>query len=188
MMELPPDASAAKAVDILVDNHRAFLRFLEQRVGSRETAEDILQTAFGRAVQHGDELRDESVVSWFYRVLRNAVIDHFRRADVARRGVSAFAHEVEGETAPVEVREAICGCVRTLAATLKAEDAEALQRVDVEGMPVKEFARAKNITASNAGVRLSRARAALRGQVVASCGTCAEHGCLDCHCGRPSSS
>jgi RNA polymerase sigma factor (sigma-70 family) len=178
------DATAGPdAVAILVENHRSFLRFLEHRVGSREAAEDILQTAFGRAVDHAGELRDESVVAWFYRVLRNAVTDHFRRADVARRGVAAFAREVTTEVAPEEVHEAICGCVRTLAATLKPEYADALDHIDVQGVAVKDFAAAKGITPGNAGVRISRARAALRRQVIVSCGTCAEHGCLECHCG-----
>lgn len=176
-------APGPDAVRALVENHRAFLRFLERRVGSRDVAEDILQSAFGRAVEHAEELRDESAVAWFYRVLRNAVTDHFRRADVARRGDAALAREVEAEVAPEEIRDAICGCVRTLARTLKPEYAEALERVDVDGMAVKDFAVASGITAGNAGVRLSRARAALRRQVFASCGTCAEHGCLDCHCG-----
>lgn len=173
------------AVRRLVDNHRTFLRFLEARVGSREAAEDILQAAFGRAVAHAGELREESAVAWFYRVLRNAVADHFRRADVARRGVAAFAREVEAEIAPPEVQDAICGCVRTLAGVLKPEYAEALEQVDVEGVTVKDFAAMKGISASNAGVRLFRARAALKKQVVASCGTCAEHGCVECSCGRP---
>lgn len=177
------DADGRRALDVLVDNHRAFLRFLESRLGSREAAEDVLQSAFGRAVDHADALRDESVVAWFYRVLRNAVADHYRRADAARRGVEAFAREVEPAAAPAdEVRDAICACVRRLAANLKPEYADALERVDVEGVPVKDFARAAGITAGNAGVRVSRARAALRRQVVASCGTCAEHGCRDCSC------
>ena len=38
------------------------------------------------------------------------------------------------------------------------------------------------ISSSNAGVRVFRARQALRKQVARACGTCAEHGCLDCHC------
>lgn len=178
--------SDSRAVALLVENHRAFLGFLERRVGSREAAEDILQSAFGRALDHADELRDESVVAWFYRVLRNAATDHFRRAAAAHRGAESLARELGDEVVPgPALREAICGCVRTLAGTLKAEYAEALERVDVDGMPVKDFALARGITAGNAGVRLARARAALRRQVVASCGTCAEHGCLDCHCGRP---
>ena len=177
------DAAGPRALDVLVENHRAFLRFLESRLGSREAAEDVLQSAFGRAVDHADELRDESVGAWFYRVLRNAVADHFRRADAARRGVEAFAREIAPASPPAdEVRDAICGCVRRLAANLKPEYADALERVDVQGVPVKDFAQAAGITAGNAGVRVSRARAALRRQVVASCGTCADDAGRDGSC------
>jgi RNA polymerase sigma-70 factor (ECF subfamily) len=52
---------------------------------------------------------------------------------------------------------------------------------------VKAFAEAAGITPNNASVRLFRAREALRQQLQRSCGTCAEHGCLDCSCGGPSS-
>jgi RNA polymerase sigma factor (sigma-70 family) len=178
------DPSAA--MQALVDNHRMFLRFLERRVGNRETAEDLLQDAFGRAVEHLDDVRlNESIVAWFYRVLRNAVIDHYRRSDAAHRAAEAFARDFEEAVPPHELHDAICACISDLARTLKPEYAEALQQIDVEGIPVKEFAQQAGISAGNAGVRVFRAREALRRQVVASCGTCAEHGCLDCRCGRP---
>jgi RNA polymerase sigma-70 factor (ECF subfamily) len=174
------------AVQTLVANHRAFLRFLERRVGSRETAEDILQEAFGRALERLDTLRgDESIVAWFYRVLRNAVIDHYRRNAASSRALESFARELDEAVVPDDVHAEICGCVAALARTLKPEYAEALQRIDVEGRPVKAYAAAAGISANNAGVRVFRAREALRKQVVASCGTCAEHGCLDCSCGKP---
>jgi RNA polymerase sigma-70 factor (ECF subfamily) len=169
----------------LVDNHRAFLRFLERRVGSREEAEDILQDAFGRSLEKLDQLGDdESIVRWFYRVLRNAVIDHYRRKAAAGRARDAFASEFDEAVPPPEVENEICGCVRTLASTLKPAYAEALQKIDVDGMPVKDFAAAEGMSATNAGVRVFRAREALRRQVVRSCGTCAEHGCIDCTCGK----
>jgi hypothetical protein len=53
---------------------------------------------------------------------------------------------------------------------------------------VKDYAVEAGLTANNAGVRVFRARDALRKQVSRSCGTCAEHGCLDCTCGAPQSS
>jgi DNA-directed RNA polymerase specialized sigma24 family protein len=74
--------------------------------------------------------------------------------------------------------------VRRLAATLKPEYAEALAAVDVDGQPVKAYAERAGLSATNAGVRLFRARAALRRRLAESCGTCADHGCLDCSCGR----
>ena len=176
-------------VQPLVENHRAFLRFLERRVGSREEAEDILQEAFGRSLEKLDGLGDgESIVRWFYRVLRNAAIDHYRRKAAAGRALEAFAGSLNAAVPPPEVQNEICGCVRMLAETLKPEYTAALQEIDVEGATVKAFAEKHGISASNAGVRIFRAREALRKQVVRSCGTCAEHGCLDCTCGQPRAS
>lgn len=173
-------------VATLVEHHRTFLRFLERRVGSRDDAEDILQEAFGRALDRLAAVRDdESVVAWFYRVLRNAVVDHHRRHASAARAIEAFGRELDEAVVPDDVRDAICGCVSLLATTLKPEYADAIRRIDVDGVPVKDFAQAAGITPGNAAVRVFRAREALRKQVVASCGTCAEHGCLDCSCGRP---
>ncbi len=176
---------APEVVRALVGNHRLFLAFLEKRVGSRALAEDILQDAFVRGVNKLDTLRsDESAVAWFYRLLRNAVIDHKRRTGAADRKLAAFGHEVESHLAPdFEMQGAICRCVSELAATLKGEYADALQTVEVDGVAVKDYAERAQISKSNAGVRLFRAREALRKQVIRSCGTCADHGCLDCTCG-----
>jgi len=175
-----------RLVDQLVANHRAFLSFLERRVGSRAEAEDLLQEAFVRGIGRAEPLRDEeSAVAWFYRVLRNAVIDRQRRRGAADRALAAFAHEVGDESVlPPEVKDAACQCLRTLATTLKPEYAEALQRIELDGLSVQAFATEAGIAPNNAAVRVHRARAALRKQVMASCGTCAEHGCHDCTCGR----
>jgi RNA polymerase sigma-70 factor (ECF subfamily) len=80
------------------------------------------------------------------------------------------------------VQNAVCACVRTLSETLKPEYAQALQRIDVDGLSVQDYAAELGIQPNNAAVRVHRAREALRKRVIASCGTCAEHGCLDCTC------
>ena len=182
----PEVKPTAEVIRVLVGNHRQFLGFLEKRVGSRATAEDILQDAFVKGVDRLDTLRsDESAIAWFYRLLRNAIIDHRRRAGAADRKLAAFGQELESRSEPdLEMRGAICGCVSELAATLKEEYAEALRTVEVEGLAVKDYADRVNITQSNAGVRVHRAREALRKQVIRSCGTCADHGCLDCTCSK----
>ena len=181
-VEVPLDRDA---VSVLVENHRAFLAFLEKRVGRRDVAEDILQDAFARGLDKlPDFATDESAVAWFYRVLRNALVDHFRRGGASERAASALAREVDQQVEPdLDTRNAICRCVARLSATLKPEYAEALRRVEVDGISVQQFAAEAGITANNAGVRLFRAREALRKRVARSCGTCAEHGCLDCTCG-----
>jgi RNA polymerase sigma-70 factor (ECF subfamily) len=169
---------------ILLDNHRAFLRYLERRVGDRALAEDILHDAFAKVLARpGQAPAEEAVVPWFYRTLRNAAIDQFRRRGAAGRAYEAFARELESNQAPTGETEAeICACVSRLAGTLKPEYAEALQAVEVEGRPVKTFAEQKGLSPGNAGVRVFRARAALKKRVVESCGTCAEHGCVNCTC------
>ncbi|WAS91395.1 sigma-70 family RNA polymerase sigma factor [Nannocystis punicea] len=174
-----------EVVSRLVANHREFLGFLQARVGSRAVAEDILQDAFVRGLNKLGDLRDdEAAIAWFYRLLRNAVIDRRRRDAAAGRRLDALAAELDEAVEPApELRGAVCQCVARLADTLKPEYAEALRRIELDGLAVKDYAAEAGITANNAAVRVFRAREALKKQVARSCGTCAEHGCLDCTCG-----
>lgn len=176
---LTPDVVTA-----LVKNHREFLAFLQRRVGDRALAEDILQEAFVRGLDKLATLEnDEAATAWFYRILRNAVIDHHRRRASGDKKLDAFAAELERQVEPeAEVHGAVCRCVGELASTLKPEYAEALRRVEIDGVAVKDYAAEAGVTSNNAAVRVFRAREALRKQVARSCGTCADHGCLDCTC------
>jgi RNA polymerase sigma-70 factor (ECF subfamily) len=181
------DPQAPDVLRLLLDNHARFLGFLERRVGSRDEAEDILQEAFVRSIGRTDALRTpESAVAWFYRVLRNALIDHHRREGTRSQAFDRLASESEGGVlVPDEELEAVaCACITALLDTLKPEYGAALRRVDLDGLSVRGFAEEAGITAGNAGVRLHRAREALRRQVARSCGTCLDHGCLDCSCGE----
>jgi RNA polymerase sigma factor (sigma-70 family) len=170
---------------VLLENHARFLAFLERRVGSREVAEDILQEAFVTSLDRAGSLESsESAITWFYRVLRNALIDHFRRQDSRGRALERLAVETEGETGVDRDLEAVaCECVLSLLDTLKPEYAGAIRRVDLDGISVRSYGEEAGITAGNAGVRLHRAREALRRQLVRCCGTCLSHGCFDCQCG-----
>ena len=174
----------ADPLPVLLENHRAFLRYLERRVGDRALAEDILQDAFVKVLNRPDQApSDEGVVPWFYRTLRNAAIDQFRRRGAAARAAEGFARELEthAEAAP-EIEAEICACVSRLASTLKPEYAEALTAIDVGGESVKSFAERRGVSANNAGVRVFRAREALKKRLLESCGTCADHGCRNCSC------
>lgn len=180
----PPPADVVR---VLVDNHRQFLAFLEKRVGSRALAEDILQDAFVRGIGKASSIRDgEAATAWFYRLLRNAIVDHARRRGAESRALERAAVEPE-LISPADERElmdTVCGCVASLVDTLKPEYAEALRHVDVGGAAVRDWATAAGISPNNAAVRLHRARQALKRQVERTCGTCATHGCFDCHCGE----
>jgi RNA polymerase sigma factor (sigma-70 family) len=181
MDAVSPDSAAIAA---LLENHRAFLRYLERRVGQRALAEDILQDAFAKVVARPDQAPEgEAIVPWFYRTLRNAAIDQFRRRGASDRAYEAFARELETHETPTpDLEGEICACVSRLASTLKPEYAEALRAIEIGGTPVKVFAEQKGLSPGNAAVRVFRAREALKKRVTESCGTCAEHGCVNCSC------
>lgn len=177
-------------IEVLLGNHRRFLSFIESRIGDRALAEDILQDAFVRALEKtsagsagADGVPVDAIVPWFYTTLRNAVIDRYRRDETRNRRLAAFGRELERERdAASETDREICGCVTRLAATLKPEYADALQRIEIGGASLKEYAAVSGLTPNNAGVRVHRARQALRQRLMESCGVCAEHGCADCSC------
>jgi len=184
-----PTPSRLELLSLMAENRQAFLSFLERRVGHRETAEDLLQESFARSMDRVPLEAEESATAWFYRVLRNGVIDHYRRRGASERALASLEKELE-EASPEpspDDRDAVCRCVTRLSETLKPEYALALRRVDVDGVPVRDFASEAGITPNNAAVRLFRARETLRKRVVRWCGSCAERGCVDCTCGEPGS-
>lgn len=162
-----------------------FLGFLRQRVGDEAMAEDILQSAYVKALAHQDALKeDSSVVAWFYRILRNAVIDHYRRTAVKQVAQESYAKEMSLSYEP-ELEAQICSCVHAVINELKPEYREAIQEIDLGEQTVQDFARSHGTTANNASVRLHRARKAVAKQLTSVCGACAEHKCLDCSCRHP---
>ena len=159
-----------------------FLRFLESRVEDAATAEDILQTAYVKAVQHGSDIQEgESVVAWFYRILRNSVVDHYRRRTTRAKAQDAFAAEAPNAY-ELHIQNAVCECVQDVVRDLKPEYRSALESVDLLGTSLEEFAGAEQISVNNASVRLYRARKALAKRLTAVCGFCADHKCVDCTC------
>ena len=181
------EARKGEPLERLIERRGDFLRFLEKRVESRTVAEDILQSAFVRGMEKASTLRDEeSAVAWFYRMLRNVVIDHYRSRDSSARFLDEWPEGLDVPGEPVEfVKNEICQCVGNVLGELKPEYRDALQAVDIEEHPVTEFAKRSGITANNANVRVHRAREALRKQARTVCGTCAEHRRVDCTCKHP---
>src|SRR5512146_3435902 len=93
----------SEALERLLERRNDFLRFLEGRVESHAVAEDILQSAFVRGMEKASTLRDEeSIVAWFYRMLRNAVIDHYRSRDSSARILDEWPEGLDIPGQPVE--------------------------------------------------------------------------------------
>jgi RNA polymerase sigma factor (sigma-70 family) len=183
-MTLIEPSSSTSPLAGLAANHRRFLAFLERRVESREAAEDILQEAYVRGLESSSPVSDEAATAWFYRVLRNAVVDHYRRRGSESRALEKVAAEAKEAVGPDEsLMETVCSCVEHLLPALKPEYASAIRRVELDELSLREYAAEENMSANAAGVRLFRARQTLRKRLLESCGACAEHGCSDCSCG-----
>jgi RNA polymerase sigma-70 factor (ECF subfamily) len=175
--------AATDEIAVLLANRARFVEFLERRVGSHHLAEEILQDAMAKAVERGGTLRhEESVLAWFFRVLRNAVIDVHRRRGAASRALEQLAREIETSTGFDEPAREVCRCVSGVLETLRPEYQAPIRAVDLGGRDVRGFADEAGITPNNAAVRLHRARRTLAERLMTTCGACADHGCVDCSC------
>jgi RNA polymerase sigma-70 factor, ECF subfamily len=98
-------------IDRIMAHHAKFLSFLASRVEDKAAAEDILQSAFIKAIEHGSEIRDdESTVAWFYRILRNAITDHYRKGSARTRAHDTYTAELPISYEP-ETAQTVCACI-----------------------------------------------------------------------------
>lgn len=173
--------------EALAASHHNFFRFLVRRLGNPEDAEDALQEVWLKVVRAKAALdRDANVEAWLRRVLRNVVVDQYRRRAARHRVEDALRRELEAVPSdPDPELEAIaCICLHRLLSTLKPEYAELLRRVDLSGEPREWVACQLGLTLNNVAVRLHRARQALRKRLEQTCETCPTHGFRNCACPR----
>jgi len=168
----------------LLESRAHFLGFLKKRISNADVAEDLLQNAFVKSIEKRGDLRDEeSIVAWFYRVLRNSVVDYYRQSGRNPQELVGILSDLESRAkAPPDSQKEICQCVNPLLENLKPEYREALTTIDLGDGSLADLASRARITEGNAAVRIHRAREAMRKQVQMTCGACAEHHCVDCHC------
>jgi RNA polymerase sigma-70 factor (ECF subfamily) len=176
---------SASSMSQLVGLRPRFFEFVRRQVVDDATAEDIVQLAFARAAHATEELRSPSrATAWFYRILRNAIVDHHRRNSAREHVLAQLAREHDVVVAPQH--KLVCACVFKVLPTLRPEYEGVLRAVEIEGRTVEEAARHLRITANNASVRLHRARASLRGKLMEFCINCCPDesvgACVDCYC------
>lgn len=170
--------------ETLLEHRAAFTGFVRSRLGDASLAEDLVQDCLLKALRAEHVPEDsEGVVTWFYRVLRHAIIDVQRRRHVRGQALEKLEIEMEMATHPdADDERRVCQCVMKLLPAMPTADAELLRRIDLEGESATEIAQATNQRVNTLNVRLLRARRRLRDQVQQVCRACATHGCLDCDC------
>jgi RNA polymerase sigma-70 factor (ECF subfamily) len=184
MNDHDPTRSAASALDELLAHRARFVSFVRSQIGDRAAAEDVVQGALAQLVAEPRHLTGQDLVRWFYRVLRNAIVDRHRRQAAESRGVARW--QVDPTThQPAEPPRRLCGCVNAALNGLPAKSRAILEAIELAGMTPAGYAKAEGISASNSSVRLHRARRLLAERLTGICGTCTLDGCSDCDCGPP---
>lgn len=150
------------------------LRFLRSRLRSPEDAEDVLQEFALKAIQGVARLTDPAKVdAWLGVTLRNALFDRYRRnAGRARLQETVRAEPIGGPDDAADLNRPL-DCLTHALDDLKSESAALLRRSELQETPLKAIAEDLSITANNAGVRVHRARDALRQLMKVRCGACA---------------
>jgi len=160
------------AFDAVYEAHRARLySFLARLARSREVAEDLAEETWLRLVETAPRLRpDTRLGPWLFTVARNLYYSYCRSRAISESAADALISLWPGgsprpspfeETAARELE----GRVERAVARLPANHREALLLVGVEGMTPAEAAGVCGLTSEAFRQRLSRARAALDGEL-----------------------
>lgn len=187
-MNPSPSPSPAPVEDALATtllaNLAAFQGFARQRLHDDELAADAVQDSLQRALaaEHTPE-EPEQLLTWFYRILRNVLIDLQRRRTTQSAAMGRFAEHLAAETEPdPALQNTACLCVRALLPTLRPEYARVIELADLSEQSQEKVADTLGLSRGNMKVRLHRARRQLRERLEQTCQACATHGCLDCNC------
>jgi RNA polymerase sigma-70 factor (ECF subfamily) len=142
----------------------ALYRFIYYRTSHRETAQDLLSETFTKALEklHQFDPRKGPLSAWLYRIARNAVIDHRRRAKPAveldRDADLPAASDPAADAETALRREAVAAALSHLAAA----DRELLIMRLWQEMSHAEIAAALGRNEAAVKVAFSRALAKLR--------------------------
>ena len=178
-----PEQPVASPERALLDGRGTFLGFLIKRLGNRPDAEDVLQEFCIRVLARKNQLRDaERMDAWLYAILRSTLNDFYRKG--TRRGrLAAAAREPEEWVADAPTQMArLCTCHGGLISGLRPAEAELIRRIDFGEEDRETVARDLGLSRNALGVRLYRARSALREALVSHCGQCCQLDRDDCFC------
>jgi RNA polymerase sigma-70 factor (ECF subfamily) len=166
----------------LLTGREKLLGFIRSKISDPDLAEDILQDSLLKALQSAPDLRDEEkLIAWFYRIVRHAIVDVYRKKDRTDQVMDRYEKEMtDGLSDEDDV--VLCQCFRDLIPTLKPEYAEVIEKVELGTDHAEKAASQLGISRNNLNVKRHRARLQLKQRLEEVCRMCAKHGCLDCTC------
>ena len=179
-------ASDAAPMQRLAECQSEFLRFLRRRMSCPDDAEDVFQDFCVKVLRATKNPgTTDTIDAWLRHVLRNTLIDYYRRRATRHRVETAYEAEASEPTDQprADQPENPCCCVQDLVPTLRPDYAEIVRRADLEEEPRERIAADLALTSNNVGVRLHRARRSLREKIGERRPTCCGNGFRNCDCG-----
>ncbi len=141
--------------------------FIRARVKDEQTADDILQDVFLRALTQIQTLRDQTkITGWLYQIARRATIDYYRRfQSTVEWDETIVAPDDADETLERELAECLPQWIEHLPVSYR----DALVMSELEGVPQKQVAKKLGLSLSGAKSRVQRAREKIKQALLECC-------------------
>jgi len=136
-------------------------RFIRRRVSDDHVADDLLQETFVRVHRNVDRVeKADRLAAWVYRIARNVIHDHHRKAAGAVALADSDQHEADEDDEGCR-----CSDVQWLGELIQSLPdgyREAVQLAEIEGLSQQEVGARLGLSLSGAKSRIQRGRAMLK--------------------------
>lgn len=139
---MPVPSGAFSGVSAAWQAHEGeLLGYLRHRLADADTASDVLQDVFAKAMRHGQGFCTlDNPRAWLFHVARNTLIDRARathHVEPLPDGDDEPAATLDDPPPPVD---ALASCLERTMAKLPADDAAILSARDLAGQTLRDFA------------------------------------------------
>lgn len=123
------------------------LGYLRHRLSDADTADDVLQDVFVKAMRHGQGFCTlDNPRAWLFQVARNALVDQARTSHPREALPEGPEEPVAPPQETVGPVDALASCLVGSLSELSEDDATILRACDLEGQTQRGFADAHGLT------------------------------------------
>jgi RNA polymerase sigma-70 factor (ECF subfamily) len=150
--------------EIWVDLHQELKKFIFSKIGDNGRCEDILQDVFLKIHLNIHTLSDYSkLTSWVYQITRNAVTDHYRKANFE---VHIDGYDFADQESEEPLYYSLSNCINQKISVLPQKYKQAIVLTFFGGYSQIKLAEELNISYSGAKTRLQRGKIKLNDLIV----------------------
>ncbi|MBL4706360.1 MAG: RNA polymerase sigma factor SigZ [Flavobacteriales bacterium] len=144
------------------------LNFIRKRINDKEDANDILQEVFIKIHLQSDSFAEiKNLTGWLYQITRNAIIDYYRKRKITI-DIKELTSDDQEEVNEKE-RQQFSKCLSSHLKELPEMYQDAFQKIEIDGLSQKEYAKELDISYSGAKSRFQRSKRQLKELFLACC-------------------